>query len=141
MDHPVHSAEEVIELNLRVKSEGLDGVVHVLAYNVVNILNRVVVISHLGVVGVVKAKVGVFIASQVHYLPGIEGRSSLRARVGLVQELAVVEVLRGLIGDSGNGPVSDGKSSHGTVGEVELRPVVVIVSTSRVFVRRVKSDP
>lgn len=141
MDHPVHSAEEVIELDLRVKSEGLDGVVHVLADNVVNILNRVVVVSHLGVVGVVKAEVGVFVASQVSYLPGIEGRRSLRSSAGLVQELAVVEVLRGLIADSGNGPVSNGKSSLGTVSEVELRPVVVIISTSSVVVRRVKSDP
>lgn len=140
MDHPVHGAHEVIELLFRVKSESLDDVSHVLGFHVVNILNGVVVVGHFGVVGVVKAEVGVFISSQVCNLVGSESGSSLRTRVGLVQELTVVEVLRGLSADSGNSPVRNGKSSYSTVGEVELRPVVLIICRTGVFVRRVKSD-
>jgi len=65
----------------------------------------------------------------------------LRTGVGLVQELTVVEVLGGLIANSGNSPVRKGKTSYGTVGEVERRPVVLIICASRVRIRRVKSDP
>lgn len=65
MDHPVHGTEEVVKLLLGVKSECCDSLVHVFGGGVADILSGVVVVGHLGIVGVVHAEVGVTVRSQV----------------------------------------------------------------------------
>lgn len=61
LDHPVEGADEVIKLNVRVKSESHPGVVHV-DVSVRYIFNRVVIVHTLGVECVVKTLVSILIA-------------------------------------------------------------------------------
>jgi len=128
LDHPVKSAYEVVKLCLGVKSEGLDGLVHEGVLHVAHIFDGVVVVDHLGVVGVVQAEVRVLVTSQISDFNGAEGRRSLGTGIRFVEELTVVEVFGSLLTDSGNSPVGDGKAGFGAIGLVESREVVVVIS-------------
>ena len=138
LDHPVEGAHEVIKLLLGVKSEGLDGVVHEGVLYVAHIFDGVVVVHHLGVVGVVEAEVRVGVTSQVADFNGAEGRSSLGTGRRVVEELTVVEVFGSLHADSGNSPVGDGEArTSGVICVDGLGEVVLVLSLD---VRRGEGD-
>jgi len=137
LDHKVHSAEEVVKLQLGVESEGFVSIVHVRSGRVADILDGVVVIGHFSIVGVVQAKVRVLSGSQVANFEGGKGGRTL-GTTNLGRELLIVPVFRscnaildsgsgwfvcccfsfndGTLSDARNIPLGNGKASHFSSG-------------------------
>lgn len=133
LDEPVHAVEDGVDL-LGAGETPLHHGGGDLGFHVYVVVVDVVKVQVLGVVGVADTVVVVVVIGHVSNLPGIQRGGRLRSGKGLVEELGVVEVLRGN-GNAGNSPFLHGEGlSFGWRVGIDGEVVVGMV------VRRIKSE-